>query len=205
VLSMDRPESTPVSDGHSRAETTAGFPREPIAPERIETERMIGERLRLEHGPDLERLLMDPRVTPTMWARDEPITPTDVRAGLRGKLRHWESYGFGQWLMRDRQTGEMVGRGGPQWTSASGDNEVEIGWVIVPERWGEGLATELARASLAVAFGPLGLTEVIAYTLPDNTGSRRVMEKTGFVYDREIVYEGLRHVLYRRCAPERAS
>jgi RimJ/RimL family protein N-acetyltransferase len=179
---------------------TGGAPRPSITPERIETARLTGERLRLEHGPDLERLLMDPRVTPTMWARDEPITHEDIEAGMRDKLRHWNSFGFGQWFLRDRETGQMVGRGGPQWTSASGIDEVEIGWVIVPERWGQGLATELARASLEVAFGPLGLEEVIAYTLPDNVASRRVMEKTGFAYEREIAVEGLRHVLYRRTA-----
>jgi RimJ/RimL family protein N-acetyltransferase len=184
---MDPPESTPMA-----------MRRVPIAPERLETARMVGERLRPDHGPDLERLLMDPRVTPTMWARDEPLTREDIQANLRDKLRHWESYGFGQWLLRDRDTGEMLGRGGPQWTLASGTGEVELGWVIVPERWGEGLATELAWASLEVAFGPLELDEVIAYTLPDNVASRRVMEKTGFSFEREIDHEGLRHVLYRR-------
>jgi len=181
-------------------QSSAAAGRAPIAPERVETDRMVGERISPEHGPELERLLMDPRVTPTLWARDEPITPADCEAGLSDKLRHWESYGFGQWLWRDRASGEMVGRGGPQWTNASGKDEIEIGWVIVPERWREGLATELARASLDVAFGPLGLDEVIAYTLPDNVASWRVMEKTGFVFEREIEYVGLRHVLYRRRA-----
>ena len=186
---MDRAEPAPAEVG-----------RAPIAPERIDTPRMVGERLRLEHGPELERLLMDPRVTPTMWVREEPMTAEDVRAGLEAKLRHWESYGFGQLLLRDRASGEMVGRGGPQWTNAAGTGEIELGWVIVPERWGQGLATELACSSLEVAFGPLELNEVIAYTLPDNFASRRVMEKTGFAYEREIMVEGLQHVLYRRRA-----
>jgi [ribosomal protein S5]-alanine N-acetyltransferase len=184
---MARPKYGPLEPSHAA-----------IAPEWLQTARMVGERLRLEHGPELECLLTDPRVTPTMWVRDEPPTRTDIESGLRDKLRHWDSYGFGQWLLRDRQTGAMVGRGGPQWTTASGIGEVEIGWVIVPERWGQGLATELARASLEVAFGPLELDEVIAYTLPDNLASRRVMEKTGFVFEREIEFEGLQHVLYRR-------
>ena len=42
---------------------------------------------------------------------------------------------------------------------------------------------------------------MIAITLPDNVASRRVMEKTGFVYEREIRHVGLAHVLYRRRAP----
>jgi RimJ/RimL family protein N-acetyltransferase len=81
---------------------------------------------------------------------------------------------------------------------ASGRDEIELGWVIVPDRWGEGLATELARVSLEVAFGPLALEEVIAYTQPDNLASRRVMEKSGFIYEHEITYLSQPFVLYRR-------
>jgi RimJ/RimL family protein N-acetyltransferase len=102
------------------------------------------------------------------------------------------------WLARDRETGEMVGRGGLQYTYSARLNEVEAGWAIVPARWGQGLATEIARASIDTAFGPLGLLYIIALALPGNVASRRVMEKTGFVYEREVIHGGLPHVLYRR-------
>jgi RimJ/RimL family protein N-acetyltransferase len=107
------------------------------------------------------------------------------------------------WLLRDRGSGLMVGRGGLQYTDAIGGFAVEAAWTIVPERWGEGLATELAVASVGVAFGALHLDDLIAITLPDNHASRRVMEKAGFGYDREIEHVGLAHVLYRR-GPEPA-
>ena len=45
--------------------------------------------------------------------------------------------------------------------------------------------------------GP-ALQRVVAYTLPDNWASRRVMEKAGFAYERDVMHVGLRHVLYRR-------
>ena len=45
------------------------------------------------------------------------------------------------------------------------------------------------------------LLELVAFTLPDNLGSRRVMEKSGFVYERDIVHVGLAHVLYRHRRP----
>ena len=70
-------------------------------------------------------------------------------------------------------------------------DEVEVGWSVVPERWRQGLATELALASIDVAFGPLDLDQVVAFTLPDNVASRRVMEKAGFAYDRDILHVGL--------------
>ena len=134
-----------------------------------------------------------------------PARPTraDARASLEDKRDHWERHGFGLWLLRDRATGLMVGRGGLQYTDAIGGFAVEAAWTIVPERWGEGLATELAIASVSVAFDVLDLHEIIAITLPDNVASRRVMEKAGFGYDRPIEHGGLTHVLYRR-GPEPA-
>jgi [ribosomal protein S5]-alanine N-acetyltransferase len=169
--------------------------------ERVETERMILECLRLEHAPEQLRLLLDPRVSATLWPRAELPTETDVLAGLAAKVDHWGRHGFGMWTARDRQTGEMVGRGGLQYTYTAGLHDVEAGWAIVPERWGQGLATELAHACVEVAFDQLGLLELVAFTLPDNAASRRVMEKAGFTYERDIVHAGLPHVLYRRRRP----
>jgi RimJ/RimL family protein N-acetyltransferase len=148
----------------------------------------------------MAELTLDPRVYRTLWPWSQPPTRRDVRASLIDKRSHWERHGFGLWLLRDRLTGEMVGRGGLQYTDAVGGYAVEAAWAIVPRRWGQGLGTELAQASVGVALHSLGLEEVIAITLPTNAASRRVMDKAGFVYDREIVHGGLTHVLYRRQA-----
>jgi [ribosomal protein S5]-alanine N-acetyltransferase len=166
--------------------------------ERFETARMVLERLALVHAPEQTRLLLDPRVAATLWPRPEPPTRADILDGLVAKVEHWERHGFGMWMLRDRETGEMVGRGGLQYTYTAGLNDVEAGWAIVPERWGQGLATELANACVEVGFGQLDLLEIVAFTLPTNAASRRVMQKAGFGYEREIVHAGLPHVLYRR-------
>ena len=166
--------------------------------DRIETERLICERLRLAHKRELMTLLRDPRIAPTTWPRPEGPTESQVVANLAAKLEHWDRHGFGMWLLRDRVTGAMVGRGGLQWTHATGRDEVEVGWAIVPARWGEGLATEMALLAVGVAFDDLNLQSIIAFTLPDNVASKRVMVKAGFVYERDIIYMELAHVLYRR-------
>jgi ribosomal-protein-alanine N-acetyltransferase len=166
--------------------------------EAVNTRRLVCERLRLEHVEELTPFLVDPRVVRALWPRGELPTVEDVAAGIAAKIDHWERYGFGLWLVRDRDTGAMVGRGGLQYTYAAGLNEVEVAWAIVPERWGEGLATELAGAAIEVAFDVLELPWIVALTLPDNLASRRVMEKTGFTYQRQIEYAGLPHVLYER-------
>ena len=168
-----------------------------LAPVTLETPRMTGEPLGPEHEAELADLTLDPRVYRTLWPWAYPPTRADVRAGLVDKRDHWERFGFGLWLLRDRASGEMVGRGGLQYTDAIGGFAVEAAWAITPERWGQGLATELARASVEVAFGPLGVDELIAITLPENRASRRVMEKAGFAYDCDIEHADLAHALYR--------
>jgi RimJ/RimL family protein N-acetyltransferase len=166
----------------------------------VRTDRLICERLHADQVPELVVLLSDPRVARTLFADGLPMAEADVVESLHEKLAHWERHGFGPWLLRDRATGEMVGRGGLQHTFVAGQAEVEVGWAIVPERWGQGLATELARLSVSVAFDDLGLEQIVAFTLPHNIASRRVMEKSGFQYEREILHKGLDHVLYRSYA-----
>jgi len=178
--------------------TCPGSAIKATAPTELDTPRMRGEPLGLEHQAEMADLTLDARVYRTLWPWSYPPTRADVRASLADKRAHWERYGFGLWLLRDRATGELVGRGGLQYTDALGGFAVEAAWAIVPERWGQGLATELAQASVRVGFDSLRLNEIIAITLPDNAASRRVMEKAGFAYDREIVHVGLAHVLYRR-------
>ena len=166
--------------------------------ERIDSERMVLERLRPEDLDELAALLMHPQMLPMLWSFPTPLTRARIEDMLRAKADHWQRHGFGYWLARDRGTGETVGRGGLQYTYTAGLHDVEVGWAIAPERWGEGLGTEMAQTAVKVAFGPLDLREIVAFTLPGNVASRRVMEKTGFRYEREIVHAGLTHVLYRR-------
>jgi ribosomal-protein-alanine N-acetyltransferase len=172
-----------------------------IVPERIETEHLEGVRLRSDHEHEIAQLGLDPRVYATLWPFPDPPTLVDVRDGLHRQLAHWQRHGFGLWLLRDRVGGEMVGRGGLQYTDVLGGLVVEVAWAIVPERWGQGLATELAHAAIATAFDDLRLAELAALTLPHNAASRRVMDKAGFGYDREVLHAGLPHVLYRLRRP----
>jgi RimJ/RimL family protein N-acetyltransferase len=160
----------------------------------ILTERLALEPLGPEHVAGLARILADPRVGATLGGvQDEPW----VRAHVASVQEAWERDGFNWWAARDRATGELVGRGGLSRKPIDGTIQVEAGWTIAPERWGQGLATELGAA--AVQHAPAhGIAELVSITLPHNVGSRRLMEKLGFAYDRDIDYHGRLHVLYRR-------
>jgi RimJ/RimL family protein N-acetyltransferase len=88
---------------------------------------------------------------------------------------------------------------------------VEIGWRLAAEYWNRGYATEGASAALRFGFDTLQLGEIVAFTVPSNVRSRRVMEKIGMVhnpaddFDHPLVPEGhplRRHLLYRVSNPE---
>lgn len=164
----------------------------------IRTPRLRGEPIGPEHQAALEALHADPRVGATLGGT---LTPEQVAAGIARHRRKWAEDGFGYWLFRDRATGEPVGRGGLSRAHVAGRDEVEVGWAVMADRWRLGYGTEIGAAAVETAFGPLGLTEVVAFTLPGNAASRRVMDKLGFSYEREIVWADLPHVLYRLHSP----
>ena len=142
------------------------------------------------------RLLFDPAVSP--WLRPKPLRPfteADPPALLVRDLRHWESYGWGPWVVED-DDGGFAGRAGLNTTRVAGMQAVELAWAIVGPAQGRGLATRAAVAGVDEARR-LGLAEVVSFTLPENLASRRVMEKTGLTFERDITHAGLPHMLYR--------
>lgn len=165
------------------------------APETLETPRMRGERLGPRHLDLLAPILADPRVGATMGG---VRTRHEVAEQLAAEEERWARDGMGYWMFFLAETGEPVARGGLSRAVFDGRAEVEVGWTVAPEHWGRGLATELGAAAVAVAFERLGLSDVVAYTLPQNAASRRVMEKLGFVYEKTAPYKLYGdHVLYR--------
>ena len=162
--------------------------------ETFRTDRLLAERLREEHLPEIQRMHRDPRVMATLGGlrSDE-----ETARYLRDNLGHWDRYGYGIWAFRNETDGRFMGRAGLRNTHVGGEDEVELAYALAPDYWNRGLATEMARAILKVAFEDLGLTYVVCFTLPANRASRRVMEKAGFEYERYVVHAGSPCVLYR--------
>ena len=167
----------------------------------IETPRLLGEPVSTAYHEELGRLLGDPRVGRTLGGTKSEAEVVDW---IAQEEIHRTAHGYGQWAWRLRESGEFAGRGGLRRTEIDGVLETEVAWVVVPELWGRGLGTEIGRAAVERAFARLGLPDLVAFTLPDNAPSKRVMEKLGFEFEREISYAGLPHVLYRLRREENA-
>ncbi len=97
---------------------------------------------------------------------------------------------------------EMVGDVGLVKKDVDGTEEIEIVYVMHPDHWGRGYATEAAQAMSARAFETIGLERLIALIKPGNASSIRVAEKAGFHLEGDTVRpSGSRMHVYVRERP----
>jgi RimJ/RimL family protein N-acetyltransferase len=149
---------------------------------RLETPRLLlrrfteadVDRLASLHGdPEVMRYIDDARPVPR-------ATIADVT--LPAILREYDELpdGFGIFAAVLRSTGDFAGRFSLRPANSVGlDGGTELGYRLLPAHWGQGYATEGARALVDSAFADLGVDRVVATTMTVNVGSRRVLEKAG--------------------------
>lgn len=162
--------------------------------ERFATRRLLAERETSDHLEPLAAFFADERVTATLGG---PRSPGESAARLADDLEYWDRHGYGFWIWRERVGGAFVGRAGLRHLEIGGGPEIELGYAVAAEHWGRGYATEASIAIVERAFGALGLDDLVCFTQPTNVASRRVMEKAGFAFEREVEHAGLPHLLHR--------
>ena len=122
-------------------------------------------RLRLEpideqHFDGLQA--MNRRLDVMRFLSGAPETPEETRKMIALVKARWAQYGFSWWAFIERDTGLLVGAGCIQYLGRDPANPHEIGWRLVPERWGRGLASEAAQAMAAFAFDTLRARSLVA-------------------------------------------
>jgi len=174
-------------------------------PLELRTQRLLLRRWRLEDLGPFAALNADPRVMEHFPA---PYTPEETERMIARIEQQFEERGFGLWAVEIVDIAPFAGFVGLNVTKFAAHFTpcVEIGWRLAAEHWGQGYATEGARAALTFGFDTLGLEEIVSFTVPENIRSRRVMERIGMSHDaagdfeHPLLPEGhrlRRHVLYR--------
>ena len=111
---------------------------------------------------------------------------------------HWTRHGFGPWVVIHQADQACIGHCGLKYWPESSD--VEVFYALDKRYWGQGLATEGARASLRYGFETLQLERIIAAARLENRASRRVLEKLGMTYEGDMPFGPLtvaRYVIER--------
>jgi RimJ/RimL family protein N-acetyltransferase len=175
----------------------------------LQTERLILRQWRDTDSEPFARINADPRAMeffPATLSREQSDSL------IKRIEAHFHQHGFGLYAAELQSGGTFAGFVGLNVPSfkARFTPCVEAGWRIAPELWGQGLATEGARAVIDHGFRVVGLKEIVSFTVPANLRSRRVMEKLGMKhnpaddFDHPQLPPGhalRRHMLYRLAAP----
>jgi RimJ/RimL family protein N-acetyltransferase len=171
----------------------------------LRTDRLLLRRWQFADRAPFAAINRDPAV---MEHFPKLLNPVESNRIIDRVEAHFEQHGFGLWATELRGAGEFIGFIGlsiPRF-EAPFMPCVEIGWRLASAYWGKGLATEGAKAVVCQAFEFLKLPELVSFTVPANTRSRRVMEKLGMTHDSSddfdhpnlaLDHSFRRHVLYR--------
>ena len=163
----------------------------------LETERLL---LRAPVADDAEALAPmygDPEVM--RYVGDgRPLTRAETERSVQRMIQRWEADGFGLFTTVRREDEAVIGRVGllvwnaDTWeptTRAEADDgrtEVEVGYTLGREYWGQGYATEAAGAVRDYALRELGANRLIALIIHGNTASENVARKLGLAYERDV-------------------
>jgi RimJ/RimL family protein N-acetyltransferase len=159
---------------------------------RLETERLILRRWRPEDLDPFAAICADPEVMEWLGG---VLTREEAAARIARVEATFEARGHGRYLVERKADGAFLGWCGimPAHETQPIAGQPEIGWRLVLNAWGQGYATEAARAASDDGFRRLGFPEVLAFTSAHNERSQAVMRRLGLKREphRDFNYAGL--------------
>ncbi len=130
-----------------------------------------------------------------------PLPRDHVWRGFASLIGHWIIRGYGYWGVEEKATGAYCGHVGLWYPE--GWPEPEIGWTLMGNAEGRGIAREAAIAARRFAFDTLGWTTAISLIAHDNLRSQVLAERLGAVRENDYEHPSYGSMrIYRHPAPE---
>ena len=164
---------------------------------RLQTERLVLRRLTLDDADLMLAVWNDPGFIRNVGDRGVRTLEQAREAMRTGALQLYADYGYGPYAVTTKQDGERIGICGL--FRRENLEHPDIGFAILPDYRGRGLAAEAAFAVRDHALDDLALDDLTAIVSPDNAPSIALIEKLGLTFDRMITMPGDEHAirLYR--------
>lgn len=158
-----------------------------------ETDRIILREIVLDDAAAMFEMDADPEVH--TYLGKSPIQTIDQAIqNIKYIRQQYLDYGIGRWAIADKGTRQFAGWGGLKYRTDEVNghaNFYEVGYRLLRKFWGQGLATESAKASLKYAFEELHLDKVYAMANVENDASRNALLKSGLKITGQLEYEGI--------------
>lgn len=152
--------------------------------------------LRVIEIEDLEnygKLLRDPAVMRFVGLdAGKLIAEEELESLVTGAVNAWETRGYGRWSIFDKATGEFMGFCGFRCEQGF----PEFLCMLFEQHWGRGAATAAAAACIDYGFTQLGFSKVLAFTRPENTRARRLVDKIGATFTGYVDFHGVTGAAY---------
>lgn len=118
----------------------------------------------------------DPEVV--QYTGDGPFASIqEARDFLENYVNVFRRFQRGRWLLELKSTGEVIGWCGLKFHEDN--SETDVGYRLFKKHWGNGYATEAAKAAIAYGFDTLQLDRIVAHARKENIASLKVLEKCG--------------------------
>lgn len=152
----------------------------------LRTARLRLRAFRPDDLDDYAAIRAEPEVARYIGGPLSRVETWDRMAVMNGQ---WALRGYGLFAIEETASRRVIGHTGilhpDDWP------EPEIPYTIGPAAWGQGYATEAARAVRAWAFDSYGFARLVSFVVPSNARSIRVAEKLGAVRDGTAALRGV--------------
>lgn len=160
----------------------------------LTTERLWLRALRASDFDDYAAMKADPEVVQYLVGAGGPWDSGRSWRHLAFLIGHWQLGGVGMWVVEHQETRQFVGVVG--FAEPAGWPGFELAWTLARRWWGNGFATESARAALSYGFETLRKRHVISLIHPENLASIRVAERIGEKLEARIDHFGTEMLCY---------
>ncbi|HMT29882.1 MAG TPA: GNAT family N-acetyltransferase [Bacteroidia bacterium] len=165
----------------------------------LETERCL---LREMHPQDsLSIFLLNLHPDIFKFTTDPPFKNVSEAKKFLEKYDSYTRTGMGRWAIELKETKQFIGWCGLKLILE--ENEVDIGYRLLPEFWGSGYAVETALACCNKGLNEFGLKRIVARIHKENLRSIRVAEKMKMVYEKDLIYAGVPWLNYVYPIPDK--
>jgi RimJ/RimL family protein N-acetyltransferase len=152
----------------------------------LETENLILRPFKDEDVDDYFGVLDSPEVR--RWLHiPESLDRSDAWQQMAWFVGQWELRGTGHWALEEKKSGQFVGRAGLHRPERHDWPGVEVGWLLHPDYWGRGYATEAGAVAVRYGFEELQVDKLFSCILPENHRSQAVAKRLGFEFLEERV------------------